>query len=470
MSNNKQFRIPSLQIALAGFVLLFLTVNLTQTGCAGGGSGSKNSANDTGVKAVAATGSSTPKLSGNVPSEVSFANLDTSNIHNRITFDEFSWQTFIALCWPVSPQRGVPLNPNDPNTFLNMTNTSPVVWTSYKDQWDLFGQRNRTPTPWDSWIDSVNICSGDTKHVFGTAKSKMLPGEGQESLSVPLIDQRKNYVLFEIRYNEVQYNFIVNNGLYLSKNLYSYQQTHGGAVTMPASTATMQGSILVKAAWKVLTDSDDASRYYMIDDSVYDPVSKICKKMRLGLVGLHIAQKVDSFPEWVWSSFEQVDNVPGAPNAKAPYSFNNNSNIPSITNHGFANKPNDPNLIPDPANRTPVQVVRLNEIPTTPAGMSTVDINKIYQATVGNTWMRYYQLVITQWPSNPGQFKQRTMNGIYPNDCGGAFPVNNCVNTTMETYFQNQNDASGAGGNSCMSCHYTAPNTDFSWSLQLRSH
>ena len=44
--------------------------------------------------------------------------------------------------------------------------------------------------------------------------------------------------------------------------------------------------------------------------------------------------------------------------------------------------------------------------------------------------------------------------GIYPQDSGAAFPVNGAVNTTMETYFQTQNDAAGAGGNSCMSCHY----------------
>jgi hypothetical protein len=297
----------------------------------------------------------------------------------------------------------------------------------------------------------------------------MLPGEGNESLSVPLIDQRKNYALYEIRYNEVQYNFIVNNGLYLSKNLYTYQKANGGAVTMPISNPTTQGSILIKAAWKHLTAQDDLSRYYVINEIVYDPVSKTCKKEMMGLVGLHIAQKVDQFGEWVWSSFEQVDNVPGA-GAKAPFTFNNGTNTPSTTNHGFANKPANKILNPDSASRVPVQVVRLNEIPTTPSIGNTVQINKLFQAALSGTWLKYYQLVITQWPSNASQFKQFTQNGIYPADCGAAFPVNNAVNTTMETYFQNMNDAAGAGGNSCMSCHYQAPNTDFSWSLQLRSH
>ncbi|MES2112754.1 MAG: hypothetical protein V4577_28640 [Bacteroidota bacterium] len=465
-------RLSKLSIVTLVLVLLFSGLIIAQWSCSGSGKG--NNGSDSASKPpTAGSGSGiTPAISGNVPTEVNIPNPDSNAVNNRPAFDVFSWQTFIALCWPVdTAKRGVPLTPDDPNTMLKMTNSTPVVWTSYKNQWDLFGQGNNTPSAWNSWADPVNLCTNQpVKHVFGSAKSDMLPGEGNESLSVPLIDQRKNYALYEIRYNEVQYNFIVNNSLYFSKNLYNYQKANGGAVTMPISNKTTQGSILIKAAWKHITPQDDPSRYYIINEIVYDPVTKKCTKEMMGLVGLHIAQKVDQFGEWVWSSFEQVDNVPGAANAKAPYTFNNGTNVPSTTNHGFANKPTSKVLNPDSASRVPVQVVRLNEIPTTPSVNNTVDINKIYQAALSGTWLKYYQLVITQWPSNAGQFKQFTQNGIYPADCGGAFPVNNCVNVTMETYFQNMNDAAGAGGNSCMSCHYQAPNTDFSWSLQLRSH
>jgi hypothetical protein len=42
----------------------------------------------------------------------------------------------------------------------------------------------------------------------------------------------------------------------------------------------------------------------------------------------------------------------------------------------------------------------------------------------------------------------------------------------METYFQSQSDAAGAGGNSCMSCHYDAQSglRDFSWGFARRPH
>ena len=83
-----------------------------------------------------------------------------------------------------------------------------------------------------------------------------------------------------------------------------------------------------------------------------------------------------------------------------------------------------------------------------------------------------YQLVITQWPAAPvpqSQFKPKGTRRVYPQDAGGPFPVNNAVNTAMETFFQSQSDAAGAGGNSCMQCHYGAGIADFSWSLVLRS-
>src|SRR6185436_9445719 len=468
MFKKKQLKLSALTKASLALPVFFIVIHFSQSGCGGGGTTETDKDSTAAIaETIEAANPGKPTLSGNVPTEVYLPNPDTNNVNNRPAFDRFSWQTFIALCWPVDTnQRGVPLNPNDPRTFLNMSNSTPVVWTSYKNQWDLFGQGNKTPTPWNSWYDSINICNINQKinHVFGTAKSKMLPGEGNESFSVPLIDQNKNYALFEIRYNQVQYNFILNNGLYLNKKCQNYKKSHNGAVTMPVSTATTQGAILVKAAWKLLTSKDDPSRYYVINELVYDPVSQQCHKQLMGLVGLHIAQKVDTFPQWVWSSFEQIDNVPDPAYPKRPYSFNNGTSNPA-TQNGYANQPIGPGVLPPDSPRVPVQVTRLNEIPTTPAGSSTVNLNKQYQALAGNTWMKYYQLVITQWPTNPSQFKQYTQNGIYPRDCGSPFPVYNSVNTTMETYYQSQATAKAVGGNSCMSCHYTAPDTDFSWSL-----
>ena len=35
-----------------------------------------------------------------------------------------------------------------------------------------------------------------------------------------------------------------------------------------------------------------------------------CTQRTMGLVGLHIVSKTPARPQWIWSTFEQVDNVP----------------------------------------------------------------------------------------------------------------------------------------------------------------
>jgi hypothetical protein len=207
---------------------------------------------------------------------------------------------------------------------------------------------------------------------------------------------------------------------------------------------------------------------------VYDPAVKKCSPQKMGLVGFHIAQKVKGFKQWIWSTFEQVDNVKrghGANNT-TPISFNNGTDNPKTTG-GWANRPAQKatTLVPK-SQRTPVQVTRFNPIPTTPQGASTVDINNFYQAKVvkGTVW-EYYELVFTQWPTDDTSSKSSGSGGIYPQDAGIPFPPFNIANTAIETYMQSQEDAKGAGGNSCMACHYQlADQTDFSWALFLRSH
>jgi hypothetical protein len=109
-------------------------------------------------------------------------------------------------------------------------------------------------------------------------------------------------------------------------------------------------------------------------------------------------------------------------------------------------------------------------IPNTPAGASTRDVNFAYQKRLAGTVRRNDQLVITQWPTKPDNFTVKEKGGIYPQDCGQPFPEDGCENVTLERYLQSPGNAAGAGGNSCMSCHYTAGTSDFSWVLQRRAH
>jgi hypothetical protein len=425
-----------------------------------------------------ATSSSIPPtvISATVPVTVNVPSGVTSPEQARPFFDAFSWQSFIALNWPAanpSTQRNVPLNPTDPNTFLSYSGRKAPVWMTWKQSWELFGQR--PPTPWSSFADPRPPCAGSaagSDQIVRTAKAGSYLDDVNQALSYPLIDQRLNYVFYEVRYNEAQYNFVFNNKYYLQSNLGKAEP-----VIMPMSSSKPYsvGAIMIKAAWRVMTKNDDPSRYFVVQAKAYDPVAKQCSDVSVGLVGFHIAQKAEGFAEWIWSTFEQVDNVPDptVPKPPAGWSFNNGTNNPK-TQGGWANRPGykSPDLVPV-SQRSAVQVTRLNTIPASTAGT-----NKFYQQALAKTPWRYYQLVFTQWPTSGAQkafvpFGLTVSPGVtatYEKNCGNPFPLYNVTNTSMETYLQSQRDAFGAGGNSCMQCHYAAGQADFSWGLFRRAH
>jgi len=222
------------------------------------------------------------------------------------------------------------------------------------------------------------------------------------------------------------------------------------------------GSIEVKAAWRELKDPEVAAakaRYYVIKARVQNPLNNnVCEDRNMALVGFHIVQKTPLRPQWVWSSFEHVDNVPDPKEPHAGVSFSYNSNMPPQTLDPAA-----PTLTlsnPPIADPSPVQVVRVLPIFTP----NTKDTNQRYQtALVGSVWANY-QLVVTQWPT-----KTLDPSVTPPDDIpGDPFPAptgspTSVGNTTMETYFQDSS--------SCMDCHDQARQikTDFVWFINLRA-
>ena len=71
-----------------------------------------------------------PSLTSTIPLDVLHP-LENKPVENRPWFDTFSWQSFIALNWPVNatwPQdsttRGMPQLPNQPSTFLTASSAT----------------------------------------------------------------------------------------------------------------------------------------------------------------------------------------------------------------------------------------------------------------------------------------------------------------------------------------------------------
>ena len=427
-------------------------------------------------------------ISGNIPLFVPLPGAINSPIQIRPFFDWFSWEEFIALNWPASSQgRGNPQSPNDPSVFKTAAPGTPVVWGTYKANWELFDQGNQRPTPFDSYDVPVPPTCGSApasdaskrKTLVMTAKGDSVLNDGVEAFSFPLVDTTKEYVMYEVRYARQPYDFMrgadndPSSWLYLSKNVNAQTQ-----YTMPPTESTeggspvnKLGSIMIKAAWRDMSTvpQDQWSRYYTTPADVYDPTTAKCSMTTVGLVGLHIVQKLDLFPEWVWSTFEHVDVLSSSANtliAACP------DTDPECKTNGYKNRPKTTKLLPNQNDRVPVQALRLNPIPTTPSGASTVEVNQVFQQALAGTPWANYQLVVTQWPfaaNSAGTYKAPAQGGSYPCLCGQPFPVYGSVNLTMETYFQSQNSAAGQG-NSCMQCHYGAAMTDFSWGLNRRPH
>src|SRR5829696_2109300 len=295
-----------------------------------------------------------PVISGNIPRQVVISGNPPTPQDARPFFDNFSWESFIALNWPaLSGVRGVPNDPNNPNIFFSAPNGAAVVWGTYKDSFDLFGQKDQRPSSWDSPTSPISPCPGgttDQKTLIFTTKGDTPLMQTKQAFSFPLVDQRSNFVHYDIRYDEAEYNSIrgqdsdPSSWLYLLKNLAPKENAQFG-VQMPMTTPSALGSIMVKAAWRISTSSDDTKRFYAINAQIYNPQTQTCTPSTVLLVGLHIAHKVDPFTEWVWSTFEQIDNVPPDPDVSPKpsppsngYSFNNGTDSPK-TNDGYNYKP-----------------------------------------------------------------------------------------------------------------------------------
>jgi hypothetical protein len=395
-----------------------------------------------------------PVIDFAMPSEVD-APIDP-DLNEIAVFDDYSWRAFIALNWPAKTGvRGVPDelkkigDASDPG--------AKVVWGTWKADYELSEREGSPPTEWssfDGFTPSPELPfegSGRTMVLGSFFNFRDFNQAGNGRFGSPLVAQNHTYIRFEVRLNEVEFDFIRDQQLYRRSRL----STPGNAkLRFP------NNSVAVKAAWKVIKEDELAAaqgKYYLVDAMVLDPVTNTCKLQKMGLVGLHIVQKTRMRPQWVWSSFEHIDNVPEPETKPAPgrrFSLNDPSR-PQVLDPSNAPPSISENNLPA-ENPKPMQVIRTKKIAD-----STKKTNQDYQALLRGTVWENYQLVMTQWPKFPEPEEE---NGApFPGQFTGPDPMTNIANTTMETYFQK------SASTSCMNCHDAArrKGSDFVWFLQF---
>jgi hypothetical protein len=90
-------------------------------------------------------------ISGHIPKKIPAHKSTDNPVDSRPFFDNFSWQSFIALNWPadVTQGRGVSLQPDNPLKFYHPPQDTPVVWETYREAFDLFPPDGNRPPSWN---------------------------------------------------------------------------------------------------------------------------------------------------------------------------------------------------------------------------------------------------------------------------------------------------------------------------------
>src|SRR5262249_22992085 len=137
--------------------------------------------------------------------------------------------------------------------------------------------------------------------------------------------------LFDILMNRPMYDFIVENGFYSKKGQQKFknpirfspgnksvtEEATKGIKTEPGRKGgnMLKGSLRILRAGK---KKDHLHQFHTSDALIYFPGGRAtktgpaCVEKKLGLVGFHVGHKTRGAPQWVWTSFEHVSNVPDA--------------------------------------------------------------------------------------------------------------------------------------------------------------
>lgn len=399
-----------------------------------------------------------PKVNYKLPDDKSLSSDDGANC--------FAWQSFIALNWPASAdERGQPDTSKTAQYFGTPEDVAATVWQTYKLAESVFLSGATTPSPWNTddpvpekvkpilkKMQLSRLPQGDYLPVL-TMVSKvdsLLPGEevvpdSEQATNNILVDQPINIVHYEKRINKTEFDYIVNNELYNANKQAELVETEG--INLPT------GSIEIKSAWRILEGQPEEiqNRYKQVKALLYDPNSKTYSEPTLvGLVGLHIIRKTPTMKGFLWSTFEQVDNVDDKDSSHAqsiPYSFYNPNCPADICPPNKAPQNNHPPY-------HPVQVTRELQIPDNVDKLNKYVQQEIRSQNQDSVW-QFYKLVNVKWPknSNPDPAGQNVrikdfITGINKLQYSSSNNTQQTSNVTMETYIQKTD---------CLQCHQKTP-------------
>jgi len=413
-------------------------------------------------------------LSPAIPGDVNITATTVSIDAFQPDFDVYSWNTFIALNWPPGPN-GI----GDPNQTIGQNGDNDTVWEHYRDVADVFLPGGKPPT-WNGPVEVPPECQSlyePGMHILSQVGKTpaVLTDFSQPFNTGPIIDQNGVYTRFGILINKTMFDYILSNNLYSKAGQAAFTPPVNftcGTLGSPGKPG-LEGAIMVKSSWKVI-DPSESSRFHTDKVLVYSPASENpkypaqCTMQTTGLVGLHIAHKTQDASQWLWSTFEHVDNVPteadvknGTLKAKYNY-YNPKCNATDCPPNQVPPRP----WIPTQVSSFHSQVVRMNQfnlpIYASSAAARDSDAQKLLAGVNPKSVWANYELISTMWPTNPGKC------AAMPGDPLGNPAPDFLANTTLETYIQGRQPNVSSN---CIECHNNATMTvpvasDFTYILQ----
>jgi hypothetical protein len=267
---------------------------------------------------------------------------DLPGAPNLTQASAFAWQEFIALNWPAVKQAGQPNQRDqaDPKQLFGAPSyTGPLVWQTFRAKVEIFtsavsGGSNPpgySPTAPSFGYDAL------PQYTYATAIPPYAPPAPGSTPWINLdeddeIGVNRMYagvsagagfpapqILFGAKANRAEYTYIAGNQWFLASNLATpkgntatYVATHKASPPpgSPTLVSLPNGTIEVKMAFRPLATKEAASgRFYSTTVRYYRGTPPTYVDTTMGLVALHIIQKMPSRPYFVFATFGQADNL-----------------------------------------------------------------------------------------------------------------------------------------------------------------
>jgi hypothetical protein len=362
-------------------------------------------------------------------------------VGDNCSFHQWAWQEFLWLTQGASGGTGTPnfMGFADP-IDLFVPNPPPYPGRSTTGELLEFMPRDRKD---DETINIDAISQAGTNNI--------------------LIDGSGHPVYYIIQIDSTWYNFARSNGYNQLARRLAAPDTQNFPVVGP-------GTIELKSSWRVAQVGDsvlipNAATRFVTTRANIAPVSVSGGKFvvdtanpvqaTMALVGMHVVGTVPNHPEFIWATFEHVDNAPTCagtpagntnPSTGQPWSlYTGNGNCRS--SFGPCNKGQGVSG----ASFRPTPVCQLNPwgdtSSTSPNAQNIQSINASVAAQLpaSRALMRNYVLVGGQW-TFPGGLPAITTRG-QPTNIRGSSKL---ANTSMESFTQLTN---------CFGCHNPTPSS-----------